>query len=487
MSRHSGRRAKGAQSGQAVPAPPSATMPSPPSPPSPPLLPPAPRPPDVPPSMLSSDQGAQGAQGTVSTLLPITTPPPVVPRPMPSLVPHGRGQRKAALRDERRKHVRRGSVIAGAVVALGAIVAGVLVTTGGGAKKPPVVASPDGRTQHTVLLTLAPAGAASVESVLMAHDSANGGQGQFVLVPSDILTEVAGRGSMQLGDAATFGVDVTAQTLSDMISVTVDGSWQLTPDGLAALVDHLGGITVDVPIDIPVGGQVVVSAGSQHLTGAQASALSTYIAADEPSGARLARFETVMVAIMAKLGPDPTVVAKALAALTTGSTLDAAHAQLIAQVLAGLDSDAAAQNVTYTTLPTTVLDTGSTQEQLAVDGTGTAAMVKQSFAGSVPSGRVAGRNRVIVLNGTGQLGLGQSARDRLTAHGLVFVRSANQPGFGYQNKPSVVLIPDATPDSVASGNRVATALGLPTSDVETSTIDTSAADVITILGADYKP
>jgi anionic cell wall polymer biosynthesis LytR-Cps2A-Psr (LCP) family protein len=480
MSRHRGRRAKGAQSSQTVPPPPSASMPSPPSPP-PPLLPPSPRPPDVPPSMLAS------AQGTVSTLPPITTPPPVVPRPMPSLVPHGRGQRKAAMRDERRKHVRRGSVIAGVVVALGAVVAGVLLTTGGGAKKTPVAASPDGRTQHTVLLTLAPAGGASVESVLMAHDSADGGQGQFVLVPSDILTEVAGRGSMQLGDAATFGVDVTGQTLSDMISVAVDGSWQLTPDGLAALVDHLGGITVDVPLDIPVGGQIVVSAGSgQHLTGAQASAMSTYIAADEPSGARLARFETVMVAIMAKLGTDPTAVGSALAALTTGSTLDA-HAQLIAQVLAGLDTDAAAQNVTYTTLPTTVLDTGSTQEQLAVDGTGTAAMVKQSFAGSVPSGRVAGRNRVIVLNGTGQLGLGQSARDRLTAHGLVFVRSANQPGFGYQNKPSVVLIPDATPDSVASGNRVATALGLPTSDVETSTVDTSAADVITILGADYKP
>jgi anionic cell wall polymer biosynthesis LytR-Cps2A-Psr (LCP) family protein len=492
VSRHRGHR-----HGQAAPAAttPAATTPAattqlPPAsaalsaPPSPPSLPPAPQPPSAPPSIAASDPFVQ--HGAVSTLAPITMPPPVAPRPTPTLVPTGRGQRKAAKRDARRKQLRRGSVVGGVVVAVVALVAGVVLTTGGAAKRKVVAATPDGRTQHTMLLTLAPAGGAAVESVLMAHDSASA-QGAFVLIPSDILTEVAGRGSMQLGAAATFGVDVPGETLSDMISVTVDGSWQLTPDALAALVDHLGGITVDVPVDISVNGQVVVSAGNgQRLTGAQASAMATFIAADEPSGARLARFETVLVAIMAKLGTQPSAVSAELASLTTGSTFDA-HRTMTIQVLADVDADANAQNVTYTTLPTTVLDTGSTQEQLAVDGTGTAALVKQSFAGSIPPGRVAGRNRVIVLNGTGQLGLGASARQRLTAHGLVFVRSANQDGFGYKNKTSVVLIPDATPDSLASGDRVAEALGLPTSDVETYTVDTTAADVIAILGDDYKP
>ena len=50
-----------------------------------------------------------------------------------------------------------------------------------------------------------------------------------------------------------------------------------------------------------------------------------------------------------------------------------------------------------------------------------------------------------------------------------------------------MLIPDATADSVAAGDRVAKALGLPTSDVETSTVDATAADVYAILGSDYKP
>jgi hypothetical protein len=194
----------------------------------------------------------------------------------------------------------------------------------------------------------------------------------------------------------------------------------------------------------------------------------------------------VLVAVMAKLGTDATAVNANLTAVTTGSALGGKKAD-VARVLAGLDADAQAQNVSYTNLPTTVLDTGTAQEQLALDGTGTAALVKASFAGSIPQGRVAGRNRVIVFNGTGQLGLGSSARQRLLDHGLVFVRSANQPGFGYQAKPSVVLIPDATSDSVAAGQRVAKALGLPVTDVETSTVDATAADVYAILGADYKP
>jgi hypothetical protein len=155
--------------------------------------------------------------------------------------------------------------------------------------------------------------------------------------------------------------------------------------------------------------------------------------------------------------------------------------------VAGLDADMASQDVAYQQLPTTVLDTGDQTERLALDNTQVTAMVSLYFKQSVPPGHAAGGNRVIVFNGTGALGLGESARRRLTAHGLVFVRSANQPGFGYKGKHSVVLVPDGTPQSIAAGNRAADALGLPESDVETATVDTTTADVLTILGSDYKP
>jgi anionic cell wall polymer biosynthesis LytR-Cps2A-Psr (LCP) family protein len=486
VSKHGGHRRRG----RATPAEPVAdavaeqtlsALPAPPAPP-PPLtasVGPLPSPPAAPP----------GAVSTLAprTAAPITAAPPVVPRPVPTLVPTGRGQRKAARREERRKHLRKASVGGGVLVAIGAVVAGILVTSGGGSGQPAPAVASAARTQHTVLLSLAPANGQALDSYLLAHDSAGAGQGVVVLVPSNIVTDVAGRGSMPLGGAAALGPEVAGETLSDLISVTVDGNWVLTPEALSALVDHLGGITANIASDILVNGQVVVAKGDgQLLNGAQAAAVASYSAPDEPSVARLTRFQSVLTGIVSKLGTDPATVATVLAGLASGSALGT-NTAVVSQVLAGLDADVKGQNVIYTTLPTTVLDTGDQTERLAADGTQVATMVQQYFAKSVPQGRVAGLNRVIVLNGTGALGLGQSARERLTAHGLVFVRSANQPGFGYAHKTSVVLVPDGTPDSIASGRRVAAALGLPASDVETSTVDTTAADVLTILGSDYKP
>ncbi len=474
MSKHGAeRRSRRFRSAPAAPAVPSApatvSLPVPPPPPvTGAVLPPPPAPP-----------------GTVRTMTPITAPPPVVPRPQVSLVPSGRGQRRVEQREQRRRQRRRISIVGGAVVGVLALAAGVFVATHSGGKKAPAALPPGTRTQHTVLLSIAPAGGAAIESVLVAHDSASG-QAAVVLVPSDIVTEVAGHGSMLLGNAATFGAEVPGQTLSDMLSVTVDGDWILSPQALAALVDHVGGIVADVPIDISSKGQIVVEHGNgQQLTGAQAAALATYIGNDEPSGARLARFQTVFSALVAKLGTDPKAVAGVIGALSSGSSMGR-NKVVVSAVLAGFAADLKGQNAAFTTLPTTVLDTGDASEKLVVDGKQSGAMVEQYFKGSVPVGRVAGLNRVIVLNGTGALGLGQSARERLTEHGLVFIRSANQPGFGYKARNSVVLIPDTTPTSLASGRRVAAALGLPTTDIETSLVDTNAADVIVIIGRDYK-
>jgi anionic cell wall polymer biosynthesis LytR-Cps2A-Psr (LCP) family protein len=367
-----------------------------------------------------------------------------------------------------------------------ALVAGYLITSGGGTPKTAAAAAPGTRTQHTVLLSVTDASGSAYESALLAHDGANS-QGVVVLVPANLQAEVAGHGSMALGDAAKVGPSILGDTLSDMIDVTIDGDWNLSAAALAALVDHVGGITADVPTDISVNGAVVVAKGdNQQLTGSQAAALATYAPADEPSAGRLARFQNVLTGLMAKLGTSPAAVSTTIAALSGGSALGGQKA-VVGSVLAGIDADYAAQDVAYQQLPTSVLDTGDQTERLSVDAGAVTTMVSQYFKQSVPPGRTSGGNRVIVFNGTGALGLGESARKRLTAHGLVFVRSANQPGFGYLHKASVVLVPDGTPASIASGKRVAAALGLRASDVETATVDTTTADVLTILGRDYKP
>src|SRR5205085_11539128 len=102
---------------------------------------------------------------------------------------------------------------------------------------------------------------------------------------------------------------------------------------------------------------------------------------------------------------------------------------------------------------------------------------------SVPPGARATGNRVLVLNGVGTPGLGLRVRDRIVARGFVFVGSRNAPTFGYPHTLVLVKDPAAAADV---GARLANALGVPGSAVETSDQIGTIADVVVIIGADYR-
>ena len=61
--------------------------------------------------------------------------------------------------------------------------------------------------------------------------------------------------------------------------------------------------------------------------------------------------------------------------------------------------------------------------------------------------------------------------------------NANQFGV----KQTVVFIPDSSPASQTLGKDVASTLGVPESAVEVSDEGSSVADVIVVLGEDFKP
>ena len=60
----------------------------------------------------------------------------------------------------------------------------------------------------------------------------------------------------------------------------------------------------------------------------------------------------------------------------------------------------------------------------------------------------------------------------------------NKQGFGV--KESVVVVFDSSDASLAKARRVASLLGLPASAVRIGTQTQSVADVIVVVGADYK-
>ena len=154
-------------------------------------------------------------------------------------------------------------------------------------------------------------------------------------------------------------------------------------------------------------------------------------------------------------------------------------------MLAGLRADARAQNLAWETLPVQPVGTG--EDQLTPLPDDVAQLVHRYLAASVPAGRASGHNRVIVVNGTGALGLGETAHAKLADAGLVFVRSENQQGFSFRHRHSVVLVPDDSAASRALGRRLTAALRLPQADVAINDQPTTAADAVVILGQDYRP
>ena len=68
--------------------------------------------------------------------------------------------------------------------------------------------------------------------------------------------------------------------------------------------------------------------------------------------------------------------------------------------------------------------------------------------------------------------------------GFVFAGSGNAPAFGYAT--TQVLVPEATLEGQALGERVARALGVPGAQIGSQDIGTGA-DVVVVVGADFRP
>jgi len=336
------------------------------------------------------------------------------------------------------------------------------------------VAAPDGTARTSALLGVQP----------------DGKQASAVLVPSGLIVEIPGSGAVPFGE--TLGLpDVQApgKALTDLLGVSVDGSWVLTQAGLATLVDAVGGIPAEVDVDV-VGvdakGEetVAVRAGSQQLGGAAAVAYGTYSAPDEPEQARLARFNDVLDGVLRGLSAQPAQVERVLGSLAdqSRSTLDRDE---LADIVVGARTVAAAGDLVTEVLPVNPIESGGTTETYGINPQPAAALMQSRFAASLVRKPGSDEVRVLVQNGVGTPGLVDKARSKLVAAGFRFVNGGNAPEFS--KAATVVLIPDSTQESVGRGAAVATALRLPAEAVQRSGQGQSVAEVIVVLGSDFRP
>ena len=277
----------------------------------------------------------------------------------------------------------------------------------------------------------------------------------------------------------------SADALTDLLQVRLDGSWVLSEQALTQLVDAVGGIDADVDVDLSApdanGRTVQLGSGRQHLDGRSAAALVAYRAPEEADQVRLARFKSVLVGLIGALPADSAARAGVLAGVGPGSSTTLS-AGAFGRVVGTLRRAVAGDDAAYETLPVSVIDTGADEPSAGLDTAQAPALV-QRLLGS--SGATGARPSVLVQNGVGVPGLVGTARSRLLTGSFRFIDGGNAASFGVAT--SVVLVGDATAPTVEQGRKVAAALRLPATAVRLAPQPQGTADVIAILGADFTP
>jgi hypothetical protein len=377
--------------------------------------------------------------------------------------------------------LRAGLKFGGPVIAI-LVLALLLFVVVDGRGGPAATPSAEGRTQQTLLLQVTGDSGLTASAVLLGR-SLGGSATTGLLIPSRLLTQAPGAGSVSVAETGRLADPATAgAAISDQLGVIVDGVWRIDRAGLASLVDAVGGVEVDVDREmVDAQGRILINPGPQRLDGAAAATYATYLANGEQDASRSARFAEVMTATLAAVPADSTSLT-GLVSGTNGATASLDPAA-IADFLVPLAIAARADGLGLSSLPVKPIDTGANDLSYRLDVDGAKEAVAARFGGSLPASSTAGGTRVLVQNGVGTPGLGQAARDKLVAAGLVYVGGGNASAFG--RATSAVVIPDATGDSRRIGLEVARALGLPDSAVRLADRGQSVADVVVVLGADF--
>ena len=389
---------------------------------------------------------------------------------------------------------RRMFVVSGAVLALLALlVDGYAVSRArdsGTNAGPSPSASATGPVQPTMLHQIRRPEGVAVDNALLSVGGSVKLANMITIAPDTIVDPPTGA-PLPFGQVARLpGASTSANALSDAIGVNVDSTFSMDSLAFSGLVDAVGGVTVDVDVDVLVkqpDGTVVTFATAgknQLLQGPQATAYATYLAAGEPEAARMARFVTGLRLTLSKLPAEVEKTESIVTGLGASAQSTASSAD-VARFFERMRTDIHDDNVAYNTIPLTQVETGGGPTVYRIDQEATATLVAKFLPDAQRKPGPNSKVRVLVQNGVGTPGLNAAARQLLVGAGFSYVNGGNAPKFG-QAKTAIV-VPDGSAESLQWGADIATALKVPPTAVSVAAETQSIADVIVVLGADFTP
>lgn len=190
-------------------------------------------------------------------------------------------------------------------------------------------------------------GAFRSDSIMLARIDPQEKKASIVSIPRDTLVDMGEYGQGKVNAARAYGGPTLAvQTVSALAGVPITHYAEIDFDGFSKIVDTLGGVEVNVPIDIndsKAGGSL--KAGKQVLNGKQALILCRTRHSYDDYGAgdiyRAANQRLVLSAIANKLlSSDPVTIATSIQSLADSVTTDMKVEEIIsiAQSMKGIDA-----------------------------------------------------------------------------------------------------------------------------------------------------
>lgn len=365
-------------------------------------------------------------------------------------------------------------------------------------------------------------GSYRTDSMILARIDPKEKQVTLISIPRDIQVTIGSHGTQKINAAYAFGGPSGAiDAVSKLAGVPINHYAEIDFDGFKAVVDSLGGIKVNVPMEINddmAGGHV--DAGEQTLNGEQALILCRSrhnydnVGDGDGDSIRAANQRMVISAIMKQLmSSDIATLTNTVSTLAQYITTDYSAAGILglAQSMIGIDVE---NNVYSAQVPTTsvyendiwyeklnttewnkmmdrvkkglsptedtVVDpaTGCVMSSAGNGGSGTSDNASKSSSSSSSSSASLSGVKVAVKNGSGIQGCANEAASKLTPQGAV-CETGNADDYNYK---STIVVYNGSDSSQAQ--KIADLLGHGTVKKNDGTYSFSG-DYLVVVGQDW--
>lgn len=361
-------------------------------------------------------------------------------------------------------------------------------------------------------------GSYRTDSMILARIDPQNKEVTLISVPRDTKIQLGTHGTQKINAAYAFGgPSLAVKTVSDLAGVPISHYAEIDFDGFKAVVDALGGVDVDVPMEINddmAGGHV--DAGEQTLNGDQALILCrsrhNYDAIGDGDSIRAANQRLVLSAIMKKvMSSDVATITNTVNTLADYVSTDYSVAGIVglAQSMIGIDVD---KNVYTAAVPTESVYENDIWYEVVQESQWRAMMdrVKQGLPptegdvvdpasgakmasagdggsgnGDSDSGSSGGTvslsgTKIAVKNGSGIQGCANEAAQKLTPDGAI-VETGNADDFNYSK--TMVIYQNASDKDKAQ--KVVDLLGKGQMKQNDGTYSYSG-DILVVVGADWQ-